>query len=45
MVDVGGNDHAAAGNFVAHQFAGNLFAASDEFHLFGDHALAGVVHL
>ena len=45
MVDVGGNDHAAAGHFVAHQFGRQLFAVGDVTHFFRDHALAGVVHL
>ena len=45
MVDVGGNDHASAGDFVAHQFGRELFFVGDERHLFRDHALARVVHL
>ncbi len=45
MVDVGGDDHAAAGNFVADQFGGDFFAPRNVFHFFGDDALASVVHL
>ena len=45
MVDVGGDDHAAASDFIAHQFGRDLFAVGDVAHLFGDDALAGVVHL
>ena len=45
MIDVGGNDHAAAGHFVAHQFGRQLFAVGDVTHLFRDHALTGIVHL
>ena len=45
MVDVGGNDGAAARDFAAHQFRLDLLARRDELHLFGDHALARVVHL
>ena len=45
MVDVGRDDHAAAGDFVAHQFGSQLLALGDVFHLLGDHALAGVMHL
>ena len=45
MVDVGGDDHASAGNFVAHQFGRELFLVGDEGHFFGDDALARVVHL
>jgi hypothetical protein len=40
-----GNNHASAGNFVAHQFGRQLFLVGDERHFFGDDALAGVVHL
>ena len=45
MIDVGGDDHAAAGDFVADEFRRQLFLVGDEAHLFGDDALAGVVHL
>ena len=45
MVDVGGDDHASAGDFVAHQFGRQPFFVGDVGHFFGDAALAGVVHL
>ena len=45
MIDVGGNDGAAARNFVAHQLWRELFAFGDVLHFFGDDALARVVHL
>ncbi|MNZ48835.1 hypothetical protein D3C78_665880 [compost metagenome] len=73
MVDVGRDDRATAGDFLAHEFGGDLFgdvgaeavagvllleqassagllqlhvlADGDVFHLGGDDALAGVVHL
>ncbi len=45
MVDVGGNNHAAAGDFVAHQFGRELFVVRDEGHFLGDYALTGIVHL
>ena len=45
MVDVGGDDHASASDFIAHQFGRDLLAVSDVLHLFGDHALARVMHL
>ena len=45
MVDVGGDDHAAAGDFVADQLGRELFLVGDEVHFFGDDALARVVHL
>ena len=45
MVDVGGDDHASAGDFVADEFGRQLFFVGDEAHLFRDHALARVVHL
>src|SRR5438132_7378654 len=45
MIDVGGNDHAAGSDFIAHQFGRELLAAGDEFHLFADDAAAGEVHL
>ena len=45
MIDVGGDDHAAARDFVANQFRRKLFAVGDVMHLLGDHALAGIVHL
>ena len=45
MIDVGGNDHAAGSDFIAHQFGRELLAAGDEFHLFADDAAAGKMHL
>src|SRR5208282_3834633 len=45
MVDIGGNNHAAAGHFIAHQRGCELLAVGDVAHLFRDHALTGVVHL
>src|SRR5579863_5131233 len=45
MVDVGRDNHAAAGDFVAYQLGGDLLAIGNVLHVFGDHALAGVVHL
>ena len=45
MVDVGGDDHASAGNFVAHELGRELFFVGDVAHFFSDYALARVVHL
>ena len=45
VVDVGGNDHAAAGHFGADQFRRDAFALRDVLHFLGDDALAGIVHL
>ncbi len=45
MVDVGGNDHAAAGDFIAYEFWCDLFTVGYVAHFFCDDALAGVVHL
>ena len=45
VMDIGGNDGAAAGHFAAHEFGFDLFAAGDVFHFFGDDAVAGEVHL
>ena len=45
VVDVGGDDHATAGDFVAHEFRSEAFALGDELHLAGDLAFAGIVHL
>ena len=45
MIDIGGDDGAAAGDFAAHQFGLDLFAPGDILHLFGDDALAREVHL
>ena len=45
MVDVGRDDHAPGGDFVADQLGRKLLALGDEEHLFGDQALARKVHL
>ncbi len=45
MVDVGGDDHAPARHFVAHQLRRELFALGHVEHLFRDQTLAGIVHL
>jgi hypothetical protein len=45
MVDVGGDDGAAARHFVAHKLWRNLLTRCDVEHLFGDDALARIVHL
>ncbi len=45
VMDVRGNDRAPARDFAAHQFRLDLLAPRHVFHLFGDHALARVVHL
>ena len=41
MMDVGRDDHAAAGDLVADQLGVEVFAAGDEVHLVGDGPLAG----
>ncbi len=45
VMDVRGNDRAAARHFAAHQLRLDLFAPRHVLHLFRDHALARVVHL
>src|SRR5580704_17444856 len=45
VIDIGGNDGAAARHFIAHQLRGKFFALGDVLHLFSDHAQARVVHL
>jgi hypothetical protein len=45
MMNVGGNNHPAAGDFVAHEFGRQLFAAGNVRHLLGEHTLAGIMHL
>ncbi len=45
MVDVGGDDHAPARHFVAHQLRRELLALGHVEHLFRDQALARIVHL
>ena len=45
VMDVGGDDGAAARDFAADQFRLELFAPRDVLHLFGDDALPRVVHL
>ena len=41
MVDVGGDDHAAAGDFVADEFGRELFFVGDEAHFFRDRRPGG----
>ena len=45
MVDVGGDDHASAGDFIAHKLGGDFLADGNVFHFLGGDALAGIVHL
>ena len=45
MVNIGGNDRAAARHFAADEFGRKLFALRHVLHLFGDDALARVMHL
>ena len=45
VIDVGGNDRAAARDFVADELGGQAFARGDERHLRRDLALARVVQL
>ena len=45
MDAVGGDDHPAARDLVAHQFGLELFAARDEFHFGRDDAGAGLFEL
>src|SRR5579859_4725003 len=45
MIDIGGDDHAATGDFIADKLGRELFFVGDEGHFFGNDALAGVVHL
>ena len=45
VIDVGGDDHPAARHFGADQLGSEALAVGDVVHLFGDDALAGVVHL
>jgi hypothetical protein len=45
VMNVGGDDGAAAGDFAADEFRRYLFALGDVFHFFGNHALAGKMHL
>ena len=45
VVDVGGDDAAAAGDFAADDFGIEFFALGDVLHFFGDDALAGEMHL
>jgi hypothetical protein len=45
VVNIGGNDGAAARDFAAHQLRRELLARGDVFHFFGDDALARIVHL
>ena len=45
MIDVGGDNGAAAGHFIAHELGGQAFARRDVGHLGRDLTLAGVVQL
>src|SRR3954469_12922945 len=45
MIDVGGDNHAAGGNFVAHNVRRELLFFRNVLHLLGDYAKTGVVHL
>ncbi len=45
VVDIGWDDGATTGDLRAHKFRLDLFAESDEFHLWGDDAVPGIVHL
>ena len=45
MIDVGGNDRAAARDLVADEIGRQPFADGDELHLGGDLALARVMEL
>ena len=45
VVDVGRDDHASGGHFVADELGRNLLALGDEDHLFGEQAFARKVHL
>src|SRR5580700_665596 len=45
MIDIGGNNHAAAGHFVADKIGRKLFALRHVDHFFRDQTLAGIVHL
>jgi hypothetical protein len=44
-MDIGGDDHAAAGDFVSDKIGCDPLAPGDVFHLLRDMALAGVMHL
>jgi hypothetical protein len=44
-MDVGGDDHPPAGDFVANNIGRQPFARRDVFHLFGDPPLPPIVHL
>src|SRR5258708_37030043 len=45
MINVGGDNHAAAGNFVPKQLGSEFLAVRDILHVFRDHASAGIMHL
>ena len=45
VMDVGGDDAAAAGDLAADEFWLELFALGDVLHFFSDDAFAGKVHL
>jgi len=45
VMDISGDDGAAARDFAADEFGLELFAAGDVFHFLGDDAVARVMHL
>ena len=45
MIDVGRNNHAAAGDFFTNQFRRDFFAVSDVSYFLSQDALAGIMHL
>ena len=45
MVDVGRDDRPPPGDFITHELSVHPLTNSDEIHLLGDFAPAGVVHL
>ncbi len=45
MIDVGRDNHPSGGDFLAHHLGRDPLPLRDEHHLFGDLALARVVHL
>ena len=45
VIDIGGNDRAAARDFIAHQLRREFLALGDVLHLFGNHAQARIMHL
>lgn len=45
MVNIGRDDGAASGDFVANEFRGAIFADGDEFHFRSDDAFSGKMEL